>query len=219
MHGPHYHCDLLFVFAPALGLPIFELPHASSSHCRRCVTVYAAAGWHLIDGDTPSAGYNCRQPTRTVLRDHHQNQTTQVGSSLALDHLYTHDFLSQNPRLLDRSSCFARIGDRALPPTMATPHATSLTEGQLYSISVIERVNSVFSLLGSLFIIVTFCFSKAFHKPINRLVFYASFGNMLTNVGTLMSRSYNETPDAVGCQFQAFLIQMYASFLHLSWRA
>jgi hypothetical protein len=31
---------------------------------------------------------------------------------------------------------------------------------------------------------------------------------MLTNVGTLMSRSYNSEPNSVGCQFQSFLIQM-----------
>lgn len=91
---------------------------------------------------------------------------------------------------------------------MAADGQSTLTQGQLEAISIIERVNSVLSLIGSLFIIVTFCFSRAFHKPINRLVFYASFGNMLTNVGTLMSRSYNGTPGSVGCQFQAFLIQM-----------
>lgn len=84
-----------------------------------------------------------------------------------------------------------------------------LTASQLNSISIIERVCSVFSLLGSLFVIGTFVSSKAFHKPINRLVFYASFGNMMTNVGTLMSRQYLGSPSSVGCQFQAFLIQMF----------
>ncbi|KAM6516043.1 hypothetical protein FALCPG4_014228 [Fusarium falciforme] len=84
-----------------------------------------------------------------------------------------------------------------------------LTPSQLNSISIIERVCSVFSLLGSLFVIGTFVSSKAFHKPINRLVFYASFGNMMTNVGTLMSRQYLGSPHSVGCQFQAFLIQMF----------
>ena len=83
-----------------------------------------------------------------------------------------------------------------------------LSHGQLEAISVIERVCSVFSLLGCVFIILTFCFSSSFHKPINRLVFYASFGNMMTNVGTLMSRTYLSSPDSVGCQFQSFLIQM-----------
>lgn len=84
-----------------------------------------------------------------------------------------------------------------------------LTADQLTAISIIERVGSVFSLLGCLFIIITFSCSKAFHKPINRLVFYASFGNMMTNVGTLMAREYLSNIDSVGCQFQAFLIQMF----------
>lgn len=45
---------------------------------------------------------------------------------------------------------------------------------QLDVFNVIERTCSVLSLLGCIFIIVTFCVSDAFHKPINRLVFYAS---------------------------------------------
>ncbi|KAF1730886.1 hypothetical protein CRV24_008957 [Beauveria bassiana] len=85
---------------------------------------------------------------------------------------------------------------------------STLTEGQLEAISAIERACSVFSLLGCLFTIITFCSSSAFHKPINRLVFYASFGNMMTNVGTLMSRAYLHNILSAGCQFQAFLIQM-----------
>ncbi|KFH44238.1 Cyclic AMP receptor-like protein A-like protein [Hapsidospora chrysogenum ATCC 11550] len=84
-----------------------------------------------------------------------------------------------------------------------------LTPEQLEDISIIERACSVISLLGSLFVIVTFCLSRSFHKPVNRLVFYATFGNMLTNVGTLMSRTYVNSPDSVGCQFQSFLIQMF----------
>lgn len=45
---------------------------------------------------------------------------------------------------------------------------------QLDVFNVIERTCSVLSLVGCIFIIVTFCVSDAFHKPINRLVFYAS---------------------------------------------
>lgn len=45
---------------------------------------------------------------------------------------------------------------------------------QLDLFNVIERTSSVLSLVGCVFIIVTFCVSDAFHKPINRLVFYAS---------------------------------------------
>ncbi|KAB5575920.1 hypothetical protein GE09DRAFT_609283 [Coniochaeta sp. 2T2.1] len=83
------------------------------------------------------------------------------------------------------------------------------SDSHLNALSVIERVGSVFSLLGSIFVIATFCLSKAFHKPINRLVFYASFGNLLTNVATLMARTYVGDTNSAGCQFQAFLIQMF----------
>ncbi|ODA78540.1 hypothetical protein RJ55_05921 [Drechmeria coniospora] len=86
---------------------------------------------------------------------------------------------------------------------------SELTPAELEAIIVIERACSILSLLGSIFTIFTFCASSAFHKPINRLVFYASFGNMMTNVGTLMSRSYLMQVDSFGCQFQAFLIQLF----------
>lgn len=82
----------------------------------------------------------------------------------------------------------------------------------LEAISVIERVCSVLSLLGCLFVIVTFCCFKGFQKPVNRLVFYATFGNMMTNIGTLMSRAYVDSPDSAGCQLQSFLIQMYVPY-------
>ncbi|KAH6603308.1 hypothetical protein Trco_008083 [Trichoderma cornu-damae] len=87
--------------------------------------------------------------------------------------------------------------------------ANALTQLQLDIISDIERICSVISLLGSVFVIATFCASSSFHKPINRLVFYASFGNMFSNVGTLISRSFVNSPDSPGCQLQGFLIQMF----------
>ncbi|KAK8136941.1 hypothetical protein PG984_004881 [Apiospora sp. TS-2023a] len=85
----------------------------------------------------------------------------------------------------------------------------SLSIGKLDAITIIERTCSIFSLLGCLFIIISFSCSKVFHKPINRLVFYASFGNMMSNIGTLMARSYVNDINVFGCQFQAFLIQMF----------
>jgi hypothetical protein len=88
---------------------------------------------------------------------------------------------------------------------MAKPAVPPL--GVLNAITIIERVGSVFSLLGCLFIIVTFLSSGDFRRPINRLVFYASFGNMLVNVGTLIARSNIHQENSAGCQFQAFLIQ------------
>lgn len=91
--------------------------------------------------------------------------------------------------------------------------ASHMRKSQLDALSVIERVCSVFSLLGCVFIIGTFCASRAFHKPINRLVFYASFGNLMTNIATLMARSYVGDGNSAACQFQAFLIQMYVWIL------
>ncbi|EFQ26114.1 G-protein coupled receptor [Colletotrichum graminicola] len=91
----------------------------------------------------------------------------------------------------------------------ALEEKTNLDKGDLDLFSIIERICSVLSLIGCVFIIVTFCSSRAFHKPINRLAFFASFGNMMSNVGTLMARSYIGFPDSPGCQLQAFLIQMF----------
>ncbi|KFY15561.1 hypothetical protein V492_01902 [Pseudogymnoascus sp. VKM F-4246] len=86
----------------------------------------------------------------------------------------------------------------------------SLTDYQFGAIQTAERVSSVFSVLGSIFVIATYLHSEAFHKPINRLVFYASFGNIATNIATLISRS----GIAAGvtsplCQLQGFIIQMF----------
>jgi hypothetical protein len=83
-----------------------------------------------------------------------------------------------------------------------------LTTTDFNNFVIVERVCSTLSLLGCLFIAVTFLGSKAFHKPINRLVFFASMGNVFTNVATIISRA--AVTDATGglCQFQSFLIQM-----------
>jgi hypothetical protein len=91
--------------------------------------------------------------------------------------------------------------------------AKELTVDQLNAIVIIERVNSSLSVIGCLFIVVTFLSSSAFHKPINRLVFFASAGNILTNIATLISRSALVNLNSALCQFQGFLIQMYSTFL------
>lgn len=85
----------------------------------------------------------------------------------------------------------------------------TLTEDQTRTVVIVERVSSVLSLIGIFFILSTFLLSSSFNKPINRLVFFASWGNMGMNIATLIS----EDGPAAGansplCQFQAFLIQM-----------
>ena len=85
----------------------------------------------------------------------------------------------------------------------------ALTDGQLYAIQITERTSSVLSMLGATFIISTFLFNKEFHKPINRLVFYACWANLVTNIGTIMATSPQQAGDnAPMCQMQGFIIQM-----------
>lgn len=76
------------------------------------------------------------------------------------------------------------------------------------AIETAERVSSVFSVLGAILIITTFLYDNRLRKPINRLVFYASWGNLFANVATLISREgIKRGVDAPLCQFQGFLIQ------------
>jgi hypothetical protein len=87
-----------------------------------------------------------------------------------------------------------------------------LTHQQLLAIEVCTRTMSVLSLLGSCFIISTFTLFPPFRRPINRLVFYATFGNILANVATLISTSgIPSDPDELSplCEFQGVLIQWF----------
>lgn len=86
----------------------------------------------------------------------------------------------------------------------------ALTPKELDDLETTERVASCFSLIGTSFILFTFLYSPAFRKPVNRLIFYASWGNTLCNVATLISQSgVREGKDSHLCQFQGFLIQMF----------
>lgn len=84
----------------------------------------------------------------------------------------------------------------------------SIPESEGRAIEIAERVSSIFSVVGAFFIIGTFLSDPRFRKPINRLVFYASWGNLFANVATLISRSGIKLGvTSPLCQFQAFLIQ------------
>lgn len=84
-----------------------------------------------------------------------------------------------------------------------------LTVGQSNALMITERIVSVFSIFGIIFILVTFYFLSSFNKPINRLVFYASFGNLGMNIACLISENGIKAGALSPlCQFQAFLIQM-----------
>ncbi|KAJ5761785.1 uncharacterized protein N7511_005167, partial [Penicillium nucicola] len=66
------------------------------------------------------------------------------------------------------------------------------------------------SLLGCAFIVTTYCSSPAFRKPVNRLIFYASFGNAFAGVATIISRDgVLAGPNSSLCIAQAFFIQYW----------
>ena len=87
-----------------------------------------------------------------------------------------------------------------------------LAARQLFAIEVSTRASSVASILGSLFIISTFLCFPYFRKPITRLIFYATWGNIVTNAATLISVSAipaDGTTISPLCEAQAFLIQWF----------
>ncbi|KAJ5715919.1 uncharacterized protein N7483_013100 [Penicillium malachiteum] len=59
---------------------------------------------------------------------------------------------------------------------------------QLSALSITERICSTISLIGTSMIVITFLRSPSFRKSINRLVFYASWGNVMANIATLISQ-------------------------------
>ncbi|KAJ5099293.1 hypothetical protein N7532_006294, partial [Penicillium argentinense] len=84
------------------------------------------------------------------------------------------------------------------------------SQQQLFAISITERICSAISLIGTFIIVTTFIGSRSFRRPINRLVFYASWGNIMANIATLISQdSIHAGVGSSLCQFQAFLIQWF----------
>ncbi|KAF2025639.1 hypothetical protein EK21DRAFT_103825 [Setomelanomma holmii] len=88
----------------------------------------------------------------------------------------------------------------------------ALLPDQIRAIEICARTMSVLSLMGSCYIITTFLSFNWFRKPINRLVFYATIGNIMANVATLISTSgIPKDPGALSplCEFQGVLIQWF----------
>ncbi|KAF2823456.1 hypothetical protein CC86DRAFT_396231 [Ophiobolus disseminans] len=88
----------------------------------------------------------------------------------------------------------------------------SLTAEQVDAIRISARAMSVLSLLGSCYIISTFVCFPIYRKLINRLVFYATWGNIMANVATLISTTaIPKDPLLLSplCEFQGVLIQWF----------
>ena len=85
----------------------------------------------------------------------------------------------------------------------------TLTPEQHLIMIYTERIVSCISIVGILFIILTYLFSSSFSKPINRLVFYASWGNLGLCIVALISMDGPDAgPNSPLCQFQGFMAQL-----------
>ncbi|KAN0084984.1 hypothetical protein V8E54_001451 [Elaphomyces granulatus] len=84
------------------------------------------------------------------------------------------------------------------------------SESQLSNFQIAERTAAALSLFGCVSIFISYCSSPIFRKPIRRLIFYASFGNMLSAVGvSIGTAGVKAGTDSVLCQLQAFFIQQW----------
>ncbi|KAF3482382.1 putative cAMP receptor-like protein [Arthroderma uncinatum] len=86
----------------------------------------------------------------------------------------------------------------------------TFTDSELQALAITERVSSTISLIGCIFVIVTFLCSDRFRTPVNRLIFYATLGNILGIAATLTSRSgILAGTESSLCQWQAVFIQWF----------
>lgn len=97
-----------------------------------------------------------------------------------------------------------------LPASVDVSGDSLLSISQVHALIITERVNSVISILSIIFVVTTYLFSSGFNKPINRLIFFASFGNLGSAVAALISENGPMIgEDSALCKFQAFLVQMF----------
>lgn len=85
----------------------------------------------------------------------------------------------------------------------------SINMGQKTALITVERTMSVVSIVGCLFIMGSFLFFQAPRKKsFNRLLFFASFGNLLSNVATFIGPDGLKSGESSAtCKLQATLIQ------------
>lgn len=79
------------------------------------------------------------------------------------------------------------------------------TQNQINAFAITERIASIFSLFGILFILSTFLLARGFDKPINRLIFFASWSNLGMNIASLIAQDGIQAgANSSLCQFQGF---------------
>ena len=88
----------------------------------------------------------------------------------------------------------------------------AFTASQDQAIQITERVGSAVSLLCSCTVIATFFSTEHFRSPVHRLIFFATWGNVCSNIGMLIALSgISRGETSALCQFQGFLIQWSVS--------
>jgi hypothetical protein len=99
----------------------------------------------------------------------------------------------------------------AVDPVLPSPPVSShgLTMKQQEVIVTIQRTMSILSMSATSIIIICFLAMRELRlKPFNRLLFLASWGNILANVATVIGRSgINKGVSSPLCRTQATLIQ------------
>lgn len=84
----------------------------------------------------------------------------------------------------------------------------SLTDNQVATLILIERVTASISVIGTLLLLLTFICFKDFRTLSNTLIFYASFANLFSNVAALIGGAALSNVSGALCQFQSFLLEM-----------
>ncbi|EEH45260.2 uncharacterized protein PADG_01410 [Paracoccidioides brasiliensis Pb18] len=93
---------------------------------------------------------------------------------------------------------------------MLSTHPISLSPSQLQVMDVSARAASALSITASFFVIASFLGSNLFRTPVNRLTFYATWGNLFANIGTMMGSSEVSRGEANRlCHVQAFILQWF----------
>lgn len=84
-------------------------------------------------------------------------------------------------------------------------------ESKKHEYLIVARTSASISLLTTSSIILTYLISPRFRKPMNRLLFYASLGNIFQAIALFICTSGLPFPGKTMslCRFQGFCIQMW----------
>ncbi|KAL7903844.1 hypothetical protein GGI35DRAFT_465092 [Trichoderma velutinum] len=84
------------------------------------------------------------------------------------------------------------------------------SESQRRALIIITRSTASLSLVSSVFVVASFLLSNCFKTPINRLIFYATWGNIMINISTFINvDGVKAGAGSSLCLSQSFFIQWF----------